>query len=188
MASILAGPRPLTEAEIEAEIEAVAMCLSKVPLAEVSARTGLSPARIAAALDQTRVLARASAARTQQAPSAAPRVQVVRRAAPPRPALALAPPGPWRPGYIAGSGELTDRLAAAPAADELPAAPPANPEPEPSASAAAVLEPGTDAWNELAESPALRAWAVADGWHVPAAGRLPGAIILAYNAAHGGTQ
>lgn len=174
------GPRPLTESELEA----VTMRLLKEPLEAISARTGLSPARIAAAVDHTRVLARVGAAQAQQAPPAPARVPVARRPAPVRRnALASQPPPPWRPGYIAGSGELTDRLAAAPPVDETVVSP-ANPTPEPAAPV--VLEPGTDTWNRLAESPAVRAWAAADGWHIPA-GRLPGAIVIAYHNAHGGT-
>lgn len=61
------------------------------------------------------------------------------------------------------------------------AVPPAEPE----------FAPGTQAWTELATSPDVRKWAVADGWQVPGRGQpLPGAIVLAYHKAHptGGAQ
>jgi len=58
--------------------------------------------------------------------------------------------------------------------------------PEPAPPAA---PPTTAAGLDPATSRKARAWAVAAGWAVPADGeRLPGAIVLAYLAAHGGTQ
>lgn len=41
---------------------------------------------------------------------------------------------------------------------------------------------------DLADSPEVRLWAVADGWEVPQLGRLPGAIVLAYQAAKRGVS
>lgn len=47
--------------------------------------------------------------------------------------------------------------------------------------------PGSPMWEALATSPTVRAWAIADGWHVhPSAPRVPGAIVLAYRTAHPG--
>jgi len=57
------------------------------------------------------------------------------------------------------------------------------PEPAPAAPAKACAAP------DPATSPEARVWALGAGWAVPADGeRLPGAIVLAYLAAHGGTQ
>lgn len=39
--------------------------------------------------------------------------------------------------------------------------------------------PGVDL-AALADSPEVRDWAIAEGWHVPAVGRLPGGIVAAY--------
>lgn len=57
------------------------------------------------------------------------------------------------------------------------------PEPAPAAPPKACADP------DPATSLEARAWALAAGWAIPADGeRLPGAIVLAYLRAHGGTQ
>lgn len=68
-------------------------------------------------------------------------------------------------------------------AELLGTAPDPAPEPAPAAPPKACADP------DPATSPEARAWATATGWAVPAVGeRLPGAIVLAYLRAHGGTQ
>lgn len=71
-------------------------------------------------------------------------------------------------------------------AELLATAPDPAPEPAPAAPAAPAE---ACAGPDPATSPEARAWALASGWAVPADGeRLPGAIVLAYLRAHGGTQ
>jgi len=59
MTTTMNGLRPLTDTERDA----VAMHLQKVPVPTIAMRTGLTSAQIAAAVDQNRVLAQASAAK-----------------------------------------------------------------------------------------------------------------------------
>lgn len=52
----------------------------------------------------------------------------------------------------------------------------------------AAEEPVAGPVPNLAESDEVRAWAVAEGWHVPVEGRLPGGIVAAFLAARGGAR
>lgn len=179
--TISTGARPLSDAERNA----VVLYFERMSLEEIAARTELSPARIAAAVDQTRIQAQAAwqpAAKVPAAVPAEPSMRVRRvMAAPQRPAVACAPPTRWPDAYHASGGELADRTKALPPAPEVPAAAPSRPAP-------AVLEPGSRAWNRLATSGHVRDWAATQGWQLPPPGtRLPGAIILAFHQAHGDT-
>lgn len=48
--------------------------------------------------------------------------------------------------------------------------------------------PAPDAGPDLAESPEVREWAIAEGWRVPAEGRLPGGIVAAFLRTRGGAR
>jgi hypothetical protein len=79
------------------------------------------------------------------------------------------PPGPDLPRHeLLAPAEARPATADAPA-ETTPAAPDDG--------------PGSPAWEALAASPAVRAWAISEGWDAPA-GRLPGAIVLAYRKTH----
>ena len=74
-------------------------------------------------------------------------------------------------------------------AELLDTTPEPAPVPEPAPEPAPSAPPKACAPPDPATSPEARAWATAAGWAVPADGeRLPGAIVLAYHRAHGGTQ
>lgn len=63
------------------------------------------------------------------------------------------------------------------------------PAPAPRPATEPLPAPGTRRWDQLATSPDVRDWAAMAGWQLPPPGtRLPGAIILAYHHAHGGTK
>jgi hypothetical protein len=166
----------------DAEREAVRLYYKEgADLRTISALTGLSAAKVRAATDRaaalmvSRVLA---VVERHQLPSGQPgptppRRRVVR--------LAQLPGAHTPPSTI----ELPLPELVAPA-DVRPAAA------APAGAVQAVPQPPDDgpgslAWEALATSPTVRAWAIGDGWHIrPDAERVPGAIVLAYRNAHPG--
>lgn len=183
------------------EREAVRLYYDKgADLSAISAETGLSTSAIRAATDRVAAMMtdraraaaeRAIAASVQTQPDRTPpRRRVARPAALPlahtAPTAVLAEPP--LPNVVPAT--VTIPAAPAPrrvrtvrrplAKPSTEAAPASNPHP-----AEPEFTPGTQAWIELATSPAVRRWAVADGWQVPGRGQpLPGAIVLAYYKAH----
>jgi hypothetical protein len=144
----------------DAEREAVRLYYEEVAdLRTISALTGLSVRAVRAATDRVAALAtdRTHTAAKHPGPSGVP------------PPADPAPP----------------RRRRAPLPSD-PAPPRRRAVPQPAQTAQAPDDgPGSPAWNELATSPAVRRWAVADGWQVPGRGQpMPGAIVLAYRAAH----
>jgi hypothetical protein len=189
----------------DAEREAVRLYYEEVAdLRTISALTGLSVRAVRAATDRVAALAtdRTHTAAKHPGPSGVPPPA---DPAPPRRRRAPLPADPApprrrvvRPAQLPGAhtpptAELPLRELVAPA-DTRPAlaavtaspAAPVRAVPQPAQTAQAPDDgPGSPAWNELATSPAVRRWAVADGWQVPGRGQpMPGAIVLAYRAAH----
>lgn len=203
------GPRPMAPAERVA----YTLHLQQVPLATIEEQTQLSRPRIAAAVDLGRLHAQAAMqpAAADTAPATAPKPPArTRKTTRPRPPVASVPPTPARSARARRPAkppkpveDFDERIRVLTALvdvmrkheakyiaelDELLAAQ-VSPEPEPEA--VLVDEPVAEPKSAAAPAPDLtrsskvRAWALTEGWTVPP-GRLPGAIVLAYQSAHRG--
>jgi hypothetical protein len=182
----------------ETERQAFVLHTEGRPTAEIEARTELSAAQIAAAVDLARVHARLN----------------LRAAATPEPAAPPAPPQrprrPGRPGLTpphdlveknrvltALVATLREQLAKCEAelAKFRTAGPAPAPEPEPQGLAEPAANPPLPAPPSPTPPPVaaaaseavIRRWAITEGWTVPKHG-LSGAIVLAYQSAHRGDQ
>lgn len=177
MAPQMTGPRAMTRAEQDA----FTLHVQRTPLEDIEKATTLSRPRIAAAVDLAQVHAKLSAR-----PAAAP----------PVPAKPLRLPARRLPAphdlveknrvLTATIEVLREHIAKCEA--ELAALRCLQPAPMSEVVNGPAIEELAVPSEDLAESDEVREWAQAEGWHIPAEGRLPGGIVAAYIKARGGVR